>query len=39
MVNDSTSDMLTRIRNSSMAKKAIVSIPCTRINQQIAQIL
>lgn len=39
MVNDSISDMLTRIRNSSMAKKAIVSIPCTRINQQIAQIL
>jgi small subunit ribosomal protein S8 len=39
MVNDSISDMLTRIRNSSMAKKAIVSIPCTRINKQIAQIL
>jgi small subunit ribosomal protein S8 len=39
MVNDSISDMLTRIRNSSMAKKAIVSIPSTRINQQIAQIL
>ena len=39
MVNDSISDMLTRVRNSSMAKKAIVSIPCTRINQQIAQIL
>lgn len=39
MVNDSISDMLTRIRNSSMAKKAVVSIPSTRINQQIAQIL
>jgi small subunit ribosomal protein S8 len=39
MVNDSISDMLTRIRNSSMAKKAVVSIPFTRINQQIAQIL
>lgn len=39
MVNDSISDMLTRIRNSSMAKKAIVAIPCTRMNQQIAQIL
>ena len=39
MVNDSISDMLTRIRNSSMAKKAIVSIPSTRINKQIAQIL
>lgn len=39
MVNDSISDMLTRIRNSSMAKKTIVSIPFTRINQQIAQIL
>ncbi len=39
MVNDSISDMLTRIRNSSLAKKAIVSIPSTRINQQITQIL
>jgi small subunit ribosomal protein S8 len=39
MVNDSISDMLTRIRNSSMAKKSIVLIPRTRLNQQIAQIL
>ena len=39
MVNDSISDMLTRIRNGCLAKKSIVSIPYTRLNQQIAQIL
>nr|ALO21396.1 ribosomal protein S8 [Golenkinia longispicula] len=39
MVNDSISDMLTRIRNASIAKKATVFIPYTRMNQQIAQIL
>jgi small subunit ribosomal protein S8 len=39
MVNDSISDMLTRIRNGCLAKKNIVSIPYTRSNQQIAQIL
>jgi len=39
MINDSISDMLTRIRNGCLAKKSIVSIPYTRLNQQIAQIL
>lgn len=39
MVNDTISDMLTRIRNACMAKKATVLIPLTRMNQQIAQIL
>ncbi len=39
MVNDSISDMLTRIRNGCLAKKASVSIPYTFLNQQIAQIL
>lgn len=39
MVNDSISDMLTRLRNATLAKKSMVSIPCTRINEQIAQIL
>jgi small subunit ribosomal protein S8 len=31
--------MLTRIRNASLAQKSTVSIPFTRINQQIAKIL
>nr|AYQ94644.1 ribosomal protein S8 [Chlorosarcina stigmatica] len=39
LINDSISDMLTRIRNSCLAKKSLVSIPFTRLNQQIAQIL
>ncbi len=39
MVNDSISDMLTRIRNGCLAKKSIVSMPYTLLNQQIAQIL
>ena len=39
MVNDSISDMLTRIRNACLTKKATVLIPLTRMNQQIAQIL
>lgn len=39
MVNDTISDMLTRIRNACMAKKTIVLVPLTRMNQKIAQIL
>ena len=39
VINDSIGDMLTRIRNASLAKKSNVSIPFTRLNQQIAQIL
>jgi len=39
MVNDSISDMLTRVRNACMAKKSTVLIPYTRITQQIAKIL
>lgn len=39
LINDSIGDMLTRIRNSSLAKKSTLVIPFTRINQQIAQIL
>nr|YP_009184732.1 ribosomal protein S8 [Oogamochlamys gigantea]ALO62821.1 ribosomal protein S8 [Oogamochlamys gigantea] len=38
-IHDSISDMLTRIRNACLAKKTTVSVPFTRINQQIAQIL
>ncbi len=39
LINDSIGDMLTRIRNSCLAKKSSLSIPFTRINEQIAQIL
>lgn len=39
MVNDTISDMLTRIRNASLMKKPTVQIPLTRMNQKIAQIL
>jgi len=39
MVNDTFSDMLTRIRNASMVKKSTVLIPFTKMNQKIAQIL
>jgi len=39
MVNDTISDMLTRIRNACLVKKSTVLIPLTRMNQQIAQIL
>jgi small subunit ribosomal protein S8 len=39
MVNDTISDMLTRIRNACMVKKTIVAVPLTRMNQQISQIL
>lgn len=39
MVNDSISDMLTRIRNASITKKSTVMVSLTHMNQQIAQIL
>jgi small subunit ribosomal protein S8 len=39
MVNDTISDMLTRIRNASMVKKSTVAIPFTKLNQKISQIL
>lgn len=39
MVNDTISDMLTRIRNACLTKKSTVLIPYIRLNQQIAQIL
>jgi small subunit ribosomal protein S8 len=39
MVNDTMSDMLTRIRNASMVKKSTVLIPFTKLNQKISQIL
>ena len=39
LINDSISDMLTRIRNATLAKKSSVSIPFTNLNQELAQIL
>lgn len=39
MVNDTISDMLTRVRNACLMKKSTVLIPLTRLNQEIAQIL
>ena len=39
MVNDTISDMLTRIRNACMVKKTTVMIPFTKMNQKISQIL
>ncbi len=39
MVNDPISDMLTRIRNGSKARKDAVSIPLSKIKFEIARIL
>lgn len=39
MVNDTISDMLTRIRNACLMKKPNVAVPLTKMNQKIAQIL
>jgi small subunit ribosomal protein S8 len=35
MVNDTISDMLTRIRNACMVKKSTVMIPFPEMNQKI----
>jgi small subunit ribosomal protein S8 len=39
MVNDTISDMLTRIRNAQMVKHQIVQIPATKMSIAIAEIL
>lgn len=39
MVNDSISDMLTRIRNANMVKHQIVQIPASKMSLAIAEIL
>jgi len=39
MVNDTISDMLTRIRNANLAKHQIVQIPLTNITRNISQVL
>lgn len=39
MVNDTISDMLTRIRNANMVKHQIVQIPATKMSFEVAKIL
>nr|YP_874467.1 ribosomal protein S8 [Phaeodactylum tricornutum]A0T0J2.1 RecName: Full=Small ribosomal subunit protein uS8c; AltName: Full=30S ribosomal protein S8, chloroplastic [Phaeodactylum tricornutum CCAP 1055/1]ABK20690.1 30S ribosomal protein S8 [Phaeodactylum tricornutum]QHR85644.1 30S ribosomal protein S8 [Phaeodactylum tricornutum] len=39
MVNDTISDMLTRIRNANMVKHQIVQIPASKMSLAIAEIL
>lgn len=39
MVNDTISDMLTRIRNANMVKHPVVQIPATKMSVIIAKIL
>ena len=39
MVNDTISDMLTRIRNANMVRHQIVQIPATKMSLAIAKIL
>lgn len=39
MVNDTISDMLTRIRNANLAYNARVSVPKTKVHQNICEIL
>lgn len=37
--NDTIADMLTRIRNATMARHQVTAIPATRMTQSIAQVL
>lgn len=39
MVNDTISDMLTRIRNATLAKHKIVQVPATKTTRSIVQVL
>ena len=39
MVNDTISDMLTRIRNANMVKHQIVQVPMTKMSLSISKIL
>lgn len=39
MVNDTISDMLTRIRNANMAKHSLVEVPATKMTRSIVAIL
>lgn len=39
MVNDTIADMLTRIRNASLAKHQIVQVPATKMTRNIVKVL
>ena len=39
MIRDPISDMLTRIRNASIARHQIVQIPLTKVTRNVAQVL
>ena len=39
MINDTISDMLTRLRNANLAKHQIVEVPSTKMTRNIANIL
>lgn len=39
MINDTISDMLTRVRNANLIKKSAVVLPLTRLNRKICIIL
>lgn len=39
MVNDTISDMLTRVRNANLARHQIVQIPATKMTKNIAMVL
>lgn len=39
MTNDTISDMLTRIRNASLAKHSVAQVPSTKMTRNIASIL
>nr|YP_010904322.1 ribosomal protein S8 [Catenella fusiformis]WCH57573.1 ribosomal protein S8 [Catenella fusiformis] len=39
MVNDTISDMLTRIRNANLAKHQIVQVPATKMTRNIIKVL
>jgi small subunit ribosomal protein S8 len=39
VVNDTISDMLTRLRNANLAKHQIVEVPSTKMTRNIASIL
>ncbi|MFN3360328.1 MAG: 30S ribosomal protein S8 [Pseudanabaenaceae cyanobacterium] len=38
-VNDTIADMLTRIRNASLARQQATEVPCTKMTQNIARVL
>lgn len=39
MINDTVSDMLTRVRNANLAKHQVVQVPATKMTKSIASVL